>query len=145
MDLRIGQMPSDYGQHWMPEATWADYGTCTDCGAEPGRPCRNLTFKRFPQDRPPTWRAHPGRPLLDTLPPAGRYEAATVPTRYAAYPMLDFPTAWRLARRGLVHTSRHCSYVQTWGGALCDCGAVEAEYRRIYDVLVVHEWEGEGI
>lgn len=56
----------------------------------------------------------------------------TARSRYGAYPMLDFPTAWRLAHRGLLHTSWRCSYVRTWGGLLCDCGAVEREYERIY-------------
>lgn len=46
-------------------------------------------------------------------------------------PMLDFPTAWRIARRGVVHRSHKCSYVQHWGGFLCDCGAVEAEWKRM--------------
>lgn len=72
--------------------------------------------------------------------------ADTVPSKYRSYPMLDFPTAWRLARRGLVHTSWRCSYVQTWGALLCDCGAVESEYHRIYDARpVVHEHQGEAI
>lgn len=57
----------------------------------------------------------------------------TVPSRYRSYPMLDFPTAWRLARCGLVHKTWRCSYVQHGGGYLCDCGAVEEEYKRIYD------------
>jgi hypothetical protein len=43
---------------------------------------------------------------------------------------LDFPTAWALTREGLLHTDRRCSYVQTWGGLLCDCGAVEREWAR---------------
>lgn len=68
----------------------------------------------------------------------------TVPSKYRSYPMLDFPTAWRLARRGLVHISRHCSYVQTWGALLCDCGAIEREYKRIYGDQV-QEFAGEAL
>lgn len=36
--------------------------------------------------------------------------------------MLDYPTAFALQRRGLVHTHERCSAVQ--GPFLCDCGAV---------------------
>jgi hypothetical protein len=43
---------------------------------------------------------------------------------------LDFPTAWRIAREGVAHTDPRCSYVQTSGGLLCDCGAIEAEWER---------------
>ncbi|BEL07812.1 hypothetical protein Q0Z83_060030 [Actinoplanes sichuanensis] len=43
---------------------------------------------------------------------------------------LDFPTAWYIADKGVVHTDRRCSYIQTFGALLCDCGAVEAEWRR---------------
>lgn len=52
-------------------------------------------------------------------------------TRHAGRPMLDFPTAWRIARRGLIHTTWRCSYVQTQGALLCDCGAIEREWRRL--------------
>lgn len=55
-------------------------------------------------------------------------------TKYAAYPMLDFPTAWRLAGRGLIHTTWRCSYVQTWGGSLCDCGAIQREWDRLREL-----------
>lgn len=46
------------------------------------------------------------------------------------YDFLDFPTAWYLANEGLQHTSLYCSYVQTDGALLCDCGAVEREWER---------------
>lgn len=52
-------------------------------------------------------------------------------TKYAAYPMLDFPTAWRIVHRGLIHATWRCSYVQTDGGSLCDCGAIEREWLRM--------------
>lgn len=42
----------------------------------------------------------------------------------------DFPTGWHLANEGLLHTDRRCSYIQTWGGLLCDCGAIEREWTR---------------
>jgi hypothetical protein len=47
---------------------------------------------------------------------------------------IDFPTGWRLAREGVVHTDPRCSYVQTGGALLCDCGAIETEWaRRVRD------------
>lgn len=46
------------------------------------------------------------------------------------YDFLDFPTAWYLAGQSLPHTSAACSYVQTSGALLCDCGAVEREWER---------------
>jgi hypothetical protein len=30
----------------------------------------------------------------------------------------------------VLHTDRRCSYIQTWGAILCDCGAIEAEWAR---------------
>lgn len=45
--------------------------------------------------------------------------------------MLDFPTGWRIVRRGLIHRTPKCSYIQTWGGSLCDCGAMEREWERL--------------
>lgn len=42
---------------------------------------------------------------------------------------LDFPTAWWLAPR-VEHGDPRCSYAQTGGALLCDCGAVEAEWHR---------------
>lgn len=53
-----GQMPSDYGQHWAPEAVWADYGPC-GCGAESGRPCLDRRIKHLPSRA--MWTAHPAR------------------------------------------------------------------------------------
>ncbi|GIH07477.1 hypothetical protein Rhe02_55440 [Rhizocola hellebori] len=44
--------------------------------------------------------------------------------------MLDYPTGWRLAKEGVIHTDRRCSYIQAWGGFLCDCRAIEAEWIR---------------
>lgn len=46
------------------------------------------------------------------------------------FDFIDFPTGWHIARQGVVHTSRKCSYVQTWGSLLCDCGAIQAEWER---------------
>jgi hypothetical protein len=43
---------------------------------------------------------------------------------------IDFPTGWHIARLGVLHTDRRCSYIQTWGAILCDCGAIEAEWAR---------------
>lgn len=47
---------------------------------------------------------------------------------------LDFPTAWRILEESpeLAHDPR-CSYEQTDGGLLCDCGAVEREWERRRD------------
>lgn len=49
--------------------------------------------------------------------------------------MLDFPTAWEIQRRGVEHNPR-CSSVPGWSpisgpALLCDCGAVETEWRRL--------------
>lgn len=44
---------------------------------------------------------------------------------------LDFPTAWAIQRQGVEHTDQRCSAVQTDGVMLCDCGAVEAEWKRL--------------
>lgn len=46
------------------------------------------------------------------------------------FDFIDFSTGWHLARLGVLHTDRRCSYVQTWGTLLCDCGAIEAEWAR---------------
>ena len=43
---------------------------------------------------------------------------------------LDFPTAWRITNEGVDHTSPRCSYVQTEGALLCDCGAIQTEWER---------------
>jgi hypothetical protein len=43
-------------------------------------------------------------------------------------PTLDFPLAWAIANAGVNHTDPACSYVQTTGALLCDCGAVEKAY-----------------
>lgn len=43
---------------------------------------------------------------------------------------LDYPTAWRIAKEGVEHTSDQCSQVQTAGALLCDCGAVRVEWER---------------
>lgn len=53
-----GQMPSDYGQHWTPEANWCDFGPC-GCGAEPGAPCWDRRIRHQPPRK--MWTAHPGR------------------------------------------------------------------------------------
>jgi hypothetical protein len=53
-----GQMPSDYGEHWTPEAVWPDYGPC-GCGAEPARPCLDRRMKHLPPRE--MWTAHPDR------------------------------------------------------------------------------------
>lgn len=45
---------------------------------------------------------------------------------------LDFPTAWWLAAR-VEHPNPKCSYAQTGGGLLCDCGAIQAEWKRRRD------------
>lgn len=45
------------------------------------------------------------------------------------FPFLDFPTAWWFAPR-VVHTDRRCSWIQEWGGFLCDCGAIEKAWRQ---------------
>jgi hypothetical protein len=44
--------------------------------------------------------------------------------------MLDYPTAWEIQRRGVEHTDPRCSAVQTDGGMLCDCGAVQAAWEK---------------
>lgn len=44
---------------------------------------------------------------------------------------LDFDTAWRIARAGINHTDPRCSYIQTEGGLLCDCGAIQTEWARL--------------
>jgi hypothetical protein len=46
------------------------------------------------------------------------------------YDFIDFPTGWYLASQGLLHTDRCCSYIQTWGALLCDCGAIQREWER---------------
>ncbi|MCG5464304.1 hypothetical protein MED01_002470 [Micromonospora sp. MED01] len=46
------------------------------------------------------------------------------------FDFIDFPTGWYLAEQGLLHTNRRCSYIQTWGGSLCDCGAIQREWER---------------
>jgi hypothetical protein len=46
------------------------------------------------------------------------------------FDFIDFPTGWYLANQGLLHTDRRCSYIQTWGGSLCDCGAIQREWER---------------
>lgn len=124
-----GQMPSDYGEHWKPEAVWAGYGSCGTCGAEAGKPCTDMRVKRGPAKA--LWAAHPGRRAISDA------SLSAAATAYAGYPRLDFPTAWRLARRGLVHKTWRCSYVQAWGGFLCDCGAIEDEFRRLYRGVIV--------
>lgn len=43
---------------------------------------------------------------------------------------IDFPTAWRIQREGVTHTSVLCSAVHADGALLCDCGAVEDEWKR---------------
>jgi hypothetical protein len=43
---------------------------------------------------------------------------------------IDLPTGWRLQREGVQHTDDRCSAVQTNGGMLCDCGAIETEWSR---------------
>jgi hypothetical protein len=47
-----------------------------------------------------------------------------------ALDFIDFPTGWHVQRQGVIHTDRRCSAVQAWGGFLCDCGAIEAEWKR---------------
>lgn len=48
----------------------------------------------------------------------------------AAYPFCDYPTAWKICETGIEHTDQRCSYVQTNGAIICDCGAVEHEWTR---------------
>lgn len=48
---------------------------------------------------------------------------------------LDFPTAWAIQRRGVEHTDSRCSAVQAGGAMLCDCGAIEAEWRRLHSLV----------
>jgi hypothetical protein len=59
------------------------------------------------------------------------------PRRTASWELdfLDFPTAWFIADLGVLHIDRRCSYVQTWGAMLCDCGAIEREWRRRKQLL----------
>lgn len=50
--------------------------------------------------------------------------------------MLDFPTAWRVQQRGGFEHQPRCSCVPGWHamsgpGFLCDCGAVEAQWRKL--------------
>ena len=44
---------------------------------------------------------------------------------------IDFPTAWWIQEQGLGHTDERCSAVQSNGAFLCDCGAVEADWKRL--------------
>lgn len=46
---------------------------------------------------------------------------------------LDFPTAWWIQEQGFGHTDERCSAVQSNGALLCDCGAVEADWKRLRD------------
>jgi hypothetical protein len=54
----------------------------------------------------------------------------TFPPPNWQFDFIDFPTGWHIARLGVLHTDRRCSYIQTWGAILCDCGAIEAEWAR---------------
>lgn len=42
---------------------------------------------------------------------------------------IDYPTGWWLADI-VDHADPRCSYAQTSGAVLCDCGAIEAEWVR---------------
>jgi hypothetical protein len=55
---------------------------------------------------------------------------ASFPPPNWQFDFIDFPTGWHIARLGVLHTDRRCSYIQTWGAILCDCGAIEAEWAR---------------
>jgi hypothetical protein len=53
-----------------------------------------------------------------------------------AYDFLDFPTAWAIQRAGGLDHHPRCSSVPGWDpisgpGFLCDCGAIEAEWKRL--------------
>lgn len=55
------------------------------------------------------------------------------------YDFLDFPTAWAIQRAGGLEHRPRCSSVPGWDpisgpGFLCDCGAVETEWRRLRDL-----------
>jgi hypothetical protein len=43
---------------------------------------------------------------------------------------IDFPTGWRIQDEGVEHTDPRCSAVQANGAFLCDCGAIETEWKR---------------
>ncbi|MFJ5984265.1 DUF4326 domain-containing protein [Lentzea sp. NPDC092896] len=69
------------------------------------RPCHADTLLRY---------ANPASPeLLDMV---------------AARDFIDFPTGWRLAREGVPHWTRKCSYVSENGAFLCDCDAIEVRW-----------------
>lgn len=43
---------------------------------------------------------------------------------------IDFPTGWRIQNEGVEHVDPKCSAAQTNGAFLCDCGAIETEWKR---------------
>lgn len=55
---------------------------------------------------------------------------------------LDYPTAWRIQGEGVTHTDPRCSAVQC-EAFLCDCGAVEDEWRR--RVAAQFDAPGDGL
>jgi hypothetical protein len=60
---------------------------------------------------------------------------ASFPPPNWALNFIDFPTGWHIARLGVLHTDRRCSYIQTWSAILCDCGAIEAEWARRREMM----------
>jgi hypothetical protein len=65
-----------------------------------------------------------GRPPLNPEPPLH-----PEPEGWRDRDFIDFPTGWWLADL-VEHPNPLCSYAQTAGALLCDCGAIEAEWRR---------------
>lgn len=62
-------------------------------------------------------------------------EAGPLPAPCWRAGFIDFPTGWHIQRQGVIHVDRRCSAVQTWGGCLCDCGAIDAEWKRRRDLM----------
>lgn len=49
--------------------------------------------------------------------------------------ILDFPTAWTIANKMKKHVDANCSFVQTDGAVLCDCGMVEKTWELLKAVV----------
>lgn len=57
-------------------------------------------------------------------------EAGALPAPCWRADFIDFPTGWHIQRQGVIHVDHRCSAVQAWGAFLCDCGAIETEWKR---------------
>jgi hypothetical protein len=66
----------------------------------------------------------------------GKFAAEPLHSRPAGWrdrDFIDFPTGWWLADI-VEHLNPLCSYAQTNGALLCDCGAIQAEWERRREV-----------